>query len=821
MNNGAFGENFPYSNFHDLNMDWIIKIVKDFLDQYTAIQNTITDGETSIETATENGIEEIQTAGQEQITELEQDATRIIQELIDSIPADFESFLDDYENLRAGLTSNNVRVVWTDNAYYDTSSGQEQSSARYAHTNMLPKYLLRFFPNWNKDKGTSYISLFNNGTYVGYMTQTLETNLTYTDFVINVYKTDYVNYENSLSVGNLYTTFNLIDSFVTAINNFGWVEGKFISTSDGTEVTDSRYVHSIMFPKYYLKYFYNWNPSKTTSYISLYKNGTYVGYMTGTLDSALDYDSVILNIYKTDYPEYTKTVELLNYNAIAKRIYNVQDGYTYIPVYQSGTYDQNSGEFVPPSGGNYICTTEPIPANIEALMINWNYNSGVSYQTLYNNGEFVGTRYNGNYYNPAGTAVNQIIYDSYHLNIYTADTSVANVKILSNQFIYTSLNHLSIYVTNPSQLINAVQTAIDNESKGYTYDITLNAGTYELWSVLDKDEIYGTGDQLYHRGLELPDRCNLYGRGTTTIVCTIPETDNSAEHPYTLIVSTLNMHNTNNIIKNIHFVGNNTRYCVHDDSGFNNPYRELLMENCTFTHNGTESETYMPSPRCYGAGYITGRVGVFRNCNFVGNNNCNTLFYVHTHSGDNNKSNCYTTLENCAFLSSTDRAIDYQVPNETSFGGYLTINNCYFATRCYIETRGVSPCTVYGGGNSDGVTFLNNNNAISYLVSIKHEQITFTPESGVTNRGTSIEQNGNIITGYFALQVTGNVGANIGSIPLEYAPLTTQSFIACRESASEVLGLIKIDTNGVVRYQPNTSAPSSAVNIGSSITYSK
>ena len=28
MNNGAFGENFPYTNFHDLNLDWIIKTVK-------------------------------------------------------------------------------------------------------------------------------------------------------------------------------------------------------------------------------------------------------------------------------------------------------------------------------------------------------------------------------------------------------------------------------------------------------------------------------------------------------------------------------------------------------------------------------------------------------------------------------------------------------------------------------------------------------------------------------------------------------------------------------------------------------------------------
>ena len=44
MNTGAFGEGFPYANFHELNMDWIIKIAKDFLDQYTNIQNTITTG---------------------------------------------------------------------------------------------------------------------------------------------------------------------------------------------------------------------------------------------------------------------------------------------------------------------------------------------------------------------------------------------------------------------------------------------------------------------------------------------------------------------------------------------------------------------------------------------------------------------------------------------------------------------------------------------------------------------------------------------------------------------------------------------------------
>lgn len=60
MNTGAFGEGFPYTNFHDLNMDWIIKIAKDFLDQYTHIQEIISNGEESIQTLTDSCLEQLQ-----------------------------------------------------------------------------------------------------------------------------------------------------------------------------------------------------------------------------------------------------------------------------------------------------------------------------------------------------------------------------------------------------------------------------------------------------------------------------------------------------------------------------------------------------------------------------------------------------------------------------------------------------------------------------------------------------------------------------------------------------------------------------------------
>lgn len=60
MNTGAFGEGFPYTNFHDLNMDWIIKIAKDFLDQYTHIQEIIEQGKTDITELTESGLQDLQ-----------------------------------------------------------------------------------------------------------------------------------------------------------------------------------------------------------------------------------------------------------------------------------------------------------------------------------------------------------------------------------------------------------------------------------------------------------------------------------------------------------------------------------------------------------------------------------------------------------------------------------------------------------------------------------------------------------------------------------------------------------------------------------------
>ena len=64
------GEMFPGTNFHNLDLDWIIKVIVDFQKQYTELEQTIAEGKTSIETTT-----------QEKLAQLNTEATRILNQL--------------------------------------------------------------------------------------------------------------------------------------------------------------------------------------------------------------------------------------------------------------------------------------------------------------------------------------------------------------------------------------------------------------------------------------------------------------------------------------------------------------------------------------------------------------------------------------------------------------------------------------------------------------------------------------------------------------------------------------------------------------------
>lgn len=142
MNTGAFGEGFPYSNFHDLNMDWIIKIAKDFLDQYTHIHETIDNGLSELDEKAEtlqgllqdwynthsedianqlaNAIDDLNQHLTDSINAFNTAANEKAEQTLESIPADYTDLYNTVENLKSSsvIKSNHTNIIISENNNY-------------------------------------------------------------------------------------------------------------------------------------------------------------------------------------------------------------------------------------------------------------------------------------------------------------------------------------------------------------------------------------------------------------------------------------------------------------------------------------------------------------------------------------------------------------------------------------------------------------------------------------------------------------------------------------------------------------------------------
>ena len=166
--NGPFGNGFPYTNFHELNMDWIIRIAKDFLDQYTHIQDIISSGETSLQNTTAVGIESLQAektrleglldawytthsediAGElaSAISDFRTAAAAIGAEVIASIPGDYTALTAKVNNMQSDLEGSYAEGIYAytgakplmieNNCYYTTPAVGEVSEYT-SHANWL------------------------------------------------------------------------------------------------------------------------------------------------------------------------------------------------------------------------------------------------------------------------------------------------------------------------------------------------------------------------------------------------------------------------------------------------------------------------------------------------------------------------------------------------------------------------------------------------------------------------------------------------------------------------------------------------------------
>lgn len=228
MNGGAFGENFPYSNFHDLNMDWIIKIAKDFLDQYTHIQQIIEDGEVSIQNLTNQSLEDLQTKADQLETLLQQwydthsedianelataisnfniQAQEKAAETLESIPADYTSLATDVQN----LTRKNLKSVLTIGEL-SAETGIVYPVANFKRASSTP---FRMYPGDKIQLMEGYFYLARYDLDMKYI-ETISDNVNYTNgniyesstdemVAVSVRKVDNTGIADMSEVGNVY-----------------------------------------------------------------------------------------------------------------------------------------------------------------------------------------------------------------------------------------------------------------------------------------------------------------------------------------------------------------------------------------------------------------------------------------------------------------------------------------------------------------------------------------------------------------------------------------------------------------------------------------
>lgn len=179
-------EQFPYANFHEMNMDWVIKVVKDFLDKYTHIEETIQTGLNDLDQKAEDlqallqewydthsediaeqlrqALADIQQELANSIEEFDTETQQIVERVIQSIPADYSTLATNAIQQR-GVRQNEGDTVLTD---FDTAIQNRvytiTSMVGVAHApTTITGTLLNINGDSNFTSGSAQIYLANNG----------------------------------------------------------------------------------------------------------------------------------------------------------------------------------------------------------------------------------------------------------------------------------------------------------------------------------------------------------------------------------------------------------------------------------------------------------------------------------------------------------------------------------------------------------------------------------------------------------------------------------------------------------------------------------
>ena len=415
MNTGAFGEGFPYSNFHDLNMDWIIKIAKDFLDQYTNIQNVISSGETSLQELTTSGLEQLENKADELETLLNEwyethssdianelaDALGDIQTALNSAIFDFnasaynkaqetlESIPDDYTALSNAVnklkTAVNVQGAIiditpeynTNEEYFITNEGEIRSQHNYFYTDSVEIHVGEVvrvksgtFPSW----GAMLSEWTSNGSFIKPLISGSG------EFIYIPYKTEYVRYSAYVVDPHYFEIYKLNDfafdyftikdtkknlkdiAVITNIyHDYKIIDGTWISSSNGEERTNPSYMTSDFIPvnkdeKLEYSFYLEIASNTAVALLALYdSNKDFISYIERSSVNKTEYKGTY-TIPSNGYVRFTNWTNTdYKFNIASNNTGIFKSGMEFINEYNNTLLDGNYVQHYAYSMDNILC----------------------------------------------------------------------------------------------------------------------------------------------------------------------------------------------------------------------------------------------------------------------------------------------------------------------------------------------------------------------------------------------------------------------------------------------------------------------------------
>ena len=703
---GVFRQ-FPYSNFHEMNMDEIIKIVKNMLEEWAqyyaewdAWMNQMNDDWSNYQEVMNEAWQNMQDFINNYFDNL--DVQEEINNKITSMvnTGEFATIVEPYipPRVTAWLAENITQPV---GVVIDTSLSVAGACADAKATGDA----IAAVKSDISEIAIIRVNLFNktNGSYGKYADGTvgsaveLRSNI---DYICGWFECEY---------GKTYTVSQTNYKYVEADEN-NIMLGKYGSGGDETNYTVT--VNNPTAKRIYV----SWNrwtqPRKTLDddmvVYSGGDNSVYVPYgiHPDITDNAIDTSGI------------ARLSDLSTIRTIKQNLFNKANGST--GKYADGTVgnavelrsnvDYICGWFECEYGKTYTVSQtnyKYVEADENNIMLG-KYGSGgdeTNYTVTVNNPNAKRIYVSWNRYTqPKKTLDNYMVvyqgednseYFPYGTTIVLTNEIIANSHLVREDEVETHKNYYigSANYCDYSGLIEALRDLADDTSRKTLYIL---AGVYDIYTELGGSSYLASitsSSSWRDVSVWIPDNTNIIGLGDVTLNYLPPASDFTNDNQVSC-VSVLNLWG-NSTIENLKINAQNCRYCIHDEAGSmstdfvprRKKYKNLQLKKLANTYDAQSS--YI-SGQAYASGMVDGYEYEYENCYFYSRHNyCWTC-----HTGGNSAFPAglrggQITIKDCVFESPTWAGIRFGSSPMDNAQEYVNVNmnNFYIQNKVLLTTE--------------------------------------------------------------------------------------------------------------------------------------